>query len=49
MKMIEVLEARLGEIRKEVLSIVENQSLSLTLKNIQMQPRSKLDLNIRQI
>lgn len=38
MKMIEILEARLGEIRKEVLSIVENQSLSLTLKNIQMQP-----------
>ncbi|MBI3873802.1 MAG: hypothetical protein HY307_02140 [Arcobacter sp.] len=38
MKMIEVLNNRLGEIRKEVLALVDNQSLSLTDKNMQMQP-----------
>jgi hypothetical protein len=38
MKMIEVLEARLVDIRDEVLALVENQSLSLTDKNMKMQP-----------
>lgn len=38
MKIINTLEARLSEIKEEVLMIIDNQSLSLTLKNIKMQP-----------
>lgn len=38
MKMIEVLNNRLDELKIEVMSLVNNQSLSLTEKNILMQP-----------
>jgi len=38
MKMIEILTKRLEEIKAEVLSLVENQSLSLRDKNVAMQP-----------
>ncbi len=38
MKMIKVINIRLDEIKEEVLSIVDNQSISLTDKNALMQP-----------
>jgi len=38
MKMIDVINDRLEEIRTEVMKLVDNESLSLTLKNQQMQP-----------
>jgi hypothetical protein len=38
MKMIKIINERLEEIESEVLKIVENQSLSLTIKNQQMLP-----------
>ena len=38
MEMIEVIEKRLDEIRKNVLELVDNQKLSLTKKNQLMQP-----------
>ncbi len=38
MKMIEILNNRIEEIRGEVLALVENQSLSLIDKNTAMQP-----------
>lgn len=38
MKMIKVINERLKEIESEVMQLVDNQSLSLTLKNQQMQP-----------
>ncbi len=38
MKMIKIINERLKEIEKEVMKLVDNQSLSLTLKNQQMQP-----------
>lgn len=38
MKIIDVLETRIIEIREEVLLTIENQSLSLTAKNTKMQP-----------
>ena len=38
MKMINVINERLDEIREEVLALVENQSISLTEKNSLMEP-----------
>jgi hypothetical protein len=38
MKMIDTINDRLEEIRLEVMSLVDNQSISLTNKNQQMQP-----------
>ena len=38
MKMIDVINKRLDEIRDEVLSLVNNQSMNLTDKNSLMQP-----------
>jgi len=38
MKMIEIINERLKEIRVEVLKLVDNQSISLTQKNALMQP-----------
>jgi len=38
MKMINVINKRLEEIREEVLALVENQSISLTEKNSLMEP-----------
>ncbi|MDD2699308.1 MAG: hypothetical protein PHF17_10940 [Arcobacteraceae bacterium] len=38
MKMIEVLNNRIAEIRDEVLALVDNQSISLIEKNTAMQP-----------
>ena len=38
MKMIEVLNNRIDEIRVEVMKLVDNQSISLTEKNALMQP-----------
>jgi len=38
MKMINVINERLEEIREEVLALVENQSISLTEKNSLMEP-----------
>jgi hypothetical protein len=38
MKMIEILNNRIEEIRGEVMALVENQSLSLIDKNTAMQP-----------
>ena len=38
MKMIKIINERLSEIKSEVMQIVDNQSLSLTIKNQQMQP-----------
>jgi flagellar biosynthesis/type III secretory pathway chaperone len=36
--MINIINQRLEEIKEEVLKLVDNQKLSLTQKNIQMQP-----------
>ena len=38
MKMINIINERLKELKDEVMSLVENQKLSLTEKNQQMQP-----------
>jgi hypothetical protein len=38
MKMIDIINKRLDEIRIEVLALVDNQSINLTDKNSQMQP-----------
>jgi hypothetical protein len=38
MKMINVINDRLKEIKEEVMILVENQSISLTEKNALMQP-----------
>jgi flagellar biosynthesis/type III secretory pathway chaperone len=38
MKMINTINERLEEIRAQVMKLVENESLSLTQKNQQMQP-----------
>ena len=38
MKMIKIIHDRLDEIKDEVMALVDNQSLSLTQKNQQMQP-----------
>ena len=38
MKSINVINKRLDEIKDEVMALVDDQSLSLTDKNIQMQP-----------
>jgi len=38
MKMIEVINNRIEEIRVEVMALVDNQKISLTNKNILMQP-----------
>jgi adenine-specific DNA methylase len=38
MKMIEVLNNRIEEIREEVMKLVDNQKISLTQKNALMQP-----------
>lgn len=38
MKMITTINTRLDEIRTEVLALVDNQKLSLTDKNVLMQP-----------
>ncbi len=38
MKMIEILNNRLNEIRGEVMALVDNQSISLIEKNTAMQP-----------
>ena len=38
MKSITLINDRLSELKNEVMSLVDNQSLSLTQKNIQMQP-----------
>ena len=38
MKMINIINDRLKEIREEVLSLVDNQQISLTDKNALMQP-----------
>ncbi|MEA3498947.1 MAG: hypothetical protein U9R16_07810 [Campylobacterota bacterium] len=38
MKMIKVINNRIEEIKKEVMNLVDNQSISLTEKNAQMQP-----------
>jgi len=38
MKMIEILNNRVEEIRGEVLALVDNQSISLIEKNTAMQP-----------
>jgi len=38
MKMIGIIQDRILEIREEVMSIVDNQSISLTDKNHEMQP-----------
>jgi hypothetical protein len=38
MKMIKIINDRLDEIKKEVMDLVDNQSLSLTDKNALMQP-----------
>jgi len=38
MKMIKVINQRLCEIKEEVMSLVDNQSISLTEKNALMQP-----------
>ena len=38
MKMIKIIQDRILEIRDEVMSIVDNQSISLTEKNQLMQP-----------
>ncbi|MEA3512640.1 MAG: hypothetical protein U9R37_03465 [Campylobacterota bacterium] len=38
MKMIIIINDRLEEIKKDVISLVENQSISLTEKNALMQP-----------
>lgn len=38
MKSINMINERLIEVRDEVMTLVENQKMSLTDKNIQMQP-----------
>jgi len=38
MKMIKLINERLDEIKDEVMALVDNQKLSLTQKNQQMQP-----------
>ena len=38
MKMIKIINDRLEDIRVEVLALVDNQSMSLTEKNVLMQP-----------
>jgi len=38
MKMIEVINNRIDEIRVEVMALVDNQKISLTTKNTLMQP-----------
>ena len=38
MKMINIINQRLEEIKEEVLKLVDNQKLSLIQKDIQMQP-----------
>jgi len=38
MKMINIINTRLEEIRTEVMALVDNQKISLTQKNILMQP-----------
>ncbi len=38
MKSINMINERLEEIRSEVMTLVENQKMSLTQKNIEMQP-----------
>ena len=38
MKSIDMINERLEEIRSDVMILIENQKLSLTQKNIQMQP-----------
>ena len=38
MKSISMINQRLNEIRDEVMALVDNQKMSLTNKNIQMQP-----------
>ncbi|MCK5111631.1 MAG: hypothetical protein KAQ94_08930 [Arcobacteraceae bacterium] len=38
MKSINVINKRLDEIRSDVMALVDNQKMSLTNKNIQMQP-----------
>ena len=38
MKMINIINDRLEDIRSEVMNLVENQSISLTEKNALMQP-----------
>ncbi len=38
MKSINMINERLDEIRSEVMVLVDNQKMSLTNKNIQMQP-----------
>jgi hypothetical protein len=38
MKMIKIINERLEEIKTEVMHLIENQSISLTDKNQQMQP-----------
>jgi TnpA family transposase len=38
MKMIKIINQRLEEIRDEVMQTVDNQKLSLTQKNVIMQP-----------
>ena len=38
MKSINIINSRLDEIKVEVMSLINNQKISLTNKNIQMQP-----------
>ncbi len=38
MKSINMINVRLDEIKNEVMNLVDNQKLSLTNKNVQMQP-----------
>ncbi len=38
MKMINIINTRLEEIRSEVMALVDNQKISLTQKNVLMQP-----------
>ncbi len=38
MKMIDIINDRIVEIRNEVMTLVDNQSISLTEKNALMQP-----------
>jgi flagellar biosynthesis/type III secretory pathway chaperone len=38
MKIIDTINDRLDEIKEEVMTLVDNQKISLTQKNIQMQP-----------
>ncbi len=38
MKSIKIINERLSEIRNEVMKLIDNQKISLTDKNIEMQP-----------